>query len=88
MFWMAAAGRLSGLVIQPFRELGQEHVTPQRIERLKRTLPREQRRALLEDLPLAPAWMHRHFRALAEEPASTCSSSRCPPTSCETDKAH
>src|SRR5436190_13424997 len=33
---MAAAGRLSGLVIQAFRELGQEHITPARIVHLKR----------------------------------------------------
>ena len=29
---MAAAGRLSGLVIQGFRELGKEHITPARIK--------------------------------------------------------
>src|SRR5437870_8530890 len=36
---MAAAGRLSGLLIQALRELGQEHVTAERREHLKRTLP-------------------------------------------------
>jgi hypothetical protein len=64
---MAAAGRLSGLIIQAFRDLGKDHVTPARIEHLKRTLPRDKRRALLKDLKLAPAWMHPHFRLLAEE---------------------
>jgi len=64
---MAAAGRLSGLVIQAFRELGKEHVTPARIKRLRRTLPADKRRELLKDLKLAPAWMHPIFRALAEE---------------------
>jgi hypothetical protein len=64
---MAAAGRLSGLLIQAFRELGQEHVTPERRRHLKRTLPADQRRALLKDLRLAPAWMHPIFRELAEE---------------------
>jgi hypothetical protein len=64
---MAAAGRLSGLVIQAFRELGKDHITPDRIEHLKRTLPAEQRRELLKDLKLAPAWMHPIFRELAEE---------------------
>src|SRR5277367_1602694 len=59
---MAAAGRLSGLVIQAFRELGKEHVTPGRIEHLKRTLPADKRRELLKDLTLAPAWMHPIFR--------------------------
>ncbi len=64
---MAAAGRLSGLVIQALRELGKEHVTPARIEHLKRTLPADKRRELLKDLQLAPAWMHPIFRELAEE---------------------
>jgi len=64
---MAAAGRLSGLVIQAFRELGKEHVTPARIEQLRRTLPADKRRELLKDIKLAPAWMHPIFRALAEE---------------------
>ena len=66
---MATAGRLSGLLIQALRELGQEHVTPERREHLKRTLPAEQRRELLKDLKLAPAWMHPIFRELAEEQA-------------------
>jgi hypothetical protein len=63
---MAAAGRLSGLLIQALRELGEEHVTPGRIEHLKRMLPPAERRGLLKDIPLAPAWMHPIFRELAE----------------------
>jgi hypothetical protein len=66
---MAAAGRLSGLLIQALRELGQEHVTPQRRDHLKRTLPADKRRELLKDLRLAPAWMHPIFRELAEADA-------------------
>jgi hypothetical protein len=66
---MAAAGRLSGLLIQALRELGQEHVTPERREHLKRTLPADKRRELLKDIRLAPAWMHPIFRELAEENA-------------------
>src|SRR3954464_863394 len=34
---MAAAGRLSGLLIQALRELGKEHITPDRRAYLKRT---------------------------------------------------
>jgi hypothetical protein len=64
---MAAAGRLSGLLIQAFRELGKEHVTQARIKHLKRRLPAVKRRELLKDLKLAPAWMHPIFQALAEE---------------------
>src|SRR5271154_827219 len=66
---MAAAGRLSGLLIQALRALGQEHVTPERRAHLKRTLPTDKRRELIEDLRLAPAWMHPIFRELAEEEA-------------------
>jgi hypothetical protein len=36
---MASAGRLSGLLIQAFRHLGKEHITSERVEKLKRALP-------------------------------------------------
>ena len=64
---MAAAGRLSGLLIQAFRELGQEHVTQERRQYLKRTLPVDKRRELVKDLRLAPAWMRPIFQELAEK---------------------
>lgn len=63
---MATAGRLSGLLMQAFRHLGQEHITLHRMAHLKRTLPAKERRQLLKDLPLAPAWMHPLFRQLAD----------------------
>src|SRR5271167_3099430 len=66
---MAAAGRLSGLIIQALRELGKEHVTTARVEHLKRSIPADKRRELLKDLKLAPAWMHPIFRELAGEGA-------------------
>jgi hypothetical protein len=66
---METAGRLSGLLIQALRELGKEHVTPQRRAHLKRTLPVNKRRELIKDLRLAPAWMHPIFRELAGEGA-------------------
>jgi Arc/MetJ family transcription regulator len=62
---MATAGRLSGLLMQAFRHLGKEHITRERMEHLKRTLPAKERQQLLKDLPLAPAWMHSLFRELA-----------------------
>ena len=65
---MAAAGRLSGLIIQALRELGEAHVTAARIAHLKETLPADKRRELLKDLKLAPAWMHPILRELAEVP--------------------
>ena len=62
---MAAAGRLSGLLMQALRHLGEKHITPARIKYLQRTLPAKERQQLLKDLPLAPAWMHPLFRELA-----------------------
>lgn len=64
---MAASGRLSGLVIQAFRHIGQAHVTPERIARLRNTIPAPERRKLLRDLTLAPSWMHPLFHALASD---------------------
>jgi hypothetical protein len=63
---MAAAGRLSGLLMQAFRSLGRQHITRQRLARLKRTLPAKERKQLIKDLSLAPTWMHPFFRELAE----------------------
>lgn len=64
---MAAAGRLSGLLIQALREVGKENMTFQRRRHLKRTLPAERCKELIKDIKLAPAWMHPIFRELAEE---------------------
>ena len=64
---MAAAGRLSGLLIQALREIGKENVTPERRAHLKRILPAKKRKELVKDIKLAPAWMHPIFRELAEE---------------------
>ena len=62
---MAAAERLSGLLMQAFRHLGKEHITSERMAQLKRALPAKERRQLLKDLRLAPVWMHSLFRELA-----------------------
>src|ERR1035437_3499183 len=66
---MAAARRLSGLLIPALREVGEQHVTPGGRGHLQRTIPADKRRELLKDLPLAPAWMHPIFRELAQEGA-------------------
>lgn len=64
---MSAAGKLSGLLMQAFRYLGQANITPERMEHLQRTLPALERQQLLKDLPLAPAWMHPLFRELGSK---------------------
>jgi hypothetical protein len=63
---MATAGRMSGILMQALRHLGKEHITRERMEHLKSTLPLKERQLLLKDLPLAPAWMHSLFRELAK----------------------
>ncbi|MEX2271813.1 MAG: DUF6088 family protein [Vicinamibacterales bacterium] len=63
---VAAAGRLSGLVIQAFRHLGPKHITRERIDHLKRTLPVAERHSLIKDIKLSPVWMHEFLRELAE----------------------
>ncbi len=62
---MAAAGRLSGLLIQAFKSLGAQHITPARLARLRQALPAEERAKLLADLALAPAWMRPLLREVA-----------------------
>lgn len=63
---MAAAGRTSGLVIEALRYLGKDHITPERIATLRSLLSNTDRKRLLTDLSLAPAWMHPSLRAVAE----------------------
>ena len=64
---MAAAGRTSGLVIQALRSLGPDNLTLQRLNKLRKTIPADQRHALLRDLALAPGWMQPSLRELAAE---------------------
>jgi len=64
---MAAAGRMTGLVIAGLRYVGKANVTPERVAHLRKLLSAEDRRQLVEDIPLAPAWMHPYFRVIARE---------------------
>jgi hypothetical protein len=64
---MAAAGRMTGLVIAGLRYVGKANITPDRVTHLRKLLSPEDRRRLLEDITLAPAWMHPFFRAIAKE---------------------
>lgn len=63
---MAAAGRMSGLVIQGLKYLGQPHVTMERIASLRKLLSERDRKQLKQDMSLAPAWMHPFLQAVAE----------------------
>lgn len=62
---MAAAGRVSGLVIQAMRYLGQRHVDRTVIEKLRKRIGPKERAQLLKDVPLAPAWIGEFMREIA-----------------------
>jgi hypothetical protein len=64
---MATAGRISGLVIQAFRNLGRQHVDEAVIAQLDRRLETEDRKQLLKDVRFAPAWIADIMRRLGKE---------------------
>lgn len=64
---MATAGRVSGLVIQALRHLGQAHVDERVVETLGKRLTTDDKRQLMKDIRHAPAWIGIVFRRLAEQ---------------------
>lgn len=62
---MASAGRISGMVIQALRHLGRRHVDRQEIDHLRRRLLPRDKRILLRDAQLAPAWIAAIMREVA-----------------------
>ncbi|WPG37192.1 DUF6088 family protein [Variovorax sp. EBFNA2] len=76
---MAAAGRLSGLVIQAFKSLGAKNITAERIQRLRQTIPASERTKLLQDIALAPAWMQPLLRDVARDDDAKPSKAAPPP---------
>ncbi len=64
---MTGASDVSRLVFSGLRAIGRAHVTPERVAHLRRELKAEDRRRLLRDLRYAPAWMHPHLRAIADQ---------------------
>ena len=48
-----------------FRSLGKDHIRADQLEKLREQLFAADRRVLLKELPLAPAWMHPMMRQLA-----------------------
>ena len=63
---MAPAGRISGLVIQALRHLGQKHVDDTVIRNLQRTLNDRDKGRLLKDIAYAPAWVGKHLRKIVK----------------------
>jgi hypothetical protein len=63
---LVTAGRISGLVIQALRHLGQRHVDDQVLGMLCRRLTAADKRQILKDLRYAPAWIADILRRLSE----------------------
>lgn len=64
-----AIARRDGLRVQEPANVGKTHITLQRLAHLRRELKPGDKRQLLADLALAPTWMHRYLRYIAEENA-------------------
>lgn len=64
---MAAAGRVSGLVINALRWLGQQHVSADTLAPLKQRLNAKDKKQLLADAHIAPAWVAKWMRWIASE---------------------
>jgi Mg2+/Co2+ transporter CorC len=62
---MATAGRISGLVIQALRHLGQRHVDQSVIQNLKEKISDDDKRQLIKALQYAPAWIADIMRNIA-----------------------
>lgn len=63
---MATAGKMSGLVIQALRFLGQSFVDDKVVGKLKEKLSADDKRMLITDLRYAPAWIGKVARRIAE----------------------
>lgn len=68
---LATAGRISGTVIQALRFLGRKNVDEDIVRQLRARLKESEKAQLLQDIPLAPAWMAPVFRQVAATPAPT-----------------
>jgi len=63
---MATAGKISGLVIQALRHLGQRHVDGRVSATLRQRLKPADKRQLLKDIRYAPAWIAQFMQQVAK----------------------
>ena len=63
---MATAGKISGLVFQALRFIGQENINDKVIGILKRKLAEKDKQILMADLRFAPAWMEKIIKKLEQ----------------------
>ena len=64
---MATAGRISGLVIQALRHIGQKQVDSSVVQILKKHLSADNKKQLMKDLQYAPAWIAEIMRDTAKQ---------------------
>ncbi len=62
---MALSAEPTGLIVSALKSLGKARVDHTQLAKLCHDLSAKDRRVLLRELPLAPAWMHPHLRYLA-----------------------
>lgn len=70
---MSMSERPTGMIVAAFRALGKEHISTDQLAKIRRKLSAADRRVLLKELPLAPAWMHPMLRSLASSSAAAAS---------------
>ncbi len=68
---MATAERVSGLVIQALRHLGQAQVTDAIIDTLRTRLSEADKAQLIQDSAYAPRWMSPMIQHIAKSPVTT-----------------
>jgi hypothetical protein len=63
---LTASAPMSTMVFSALRNIGKENITQERISHLRGLLSEKDIKAVINDLPKAPAWMHPHLRQLTE----------------------
>ncbi len=64
---MVTSDRVSGLVIQALRHIGQRHVDESTLKRLFKKLSASDKKQLLQDLRYAPTWIASDIRRIAQQ---------------------
>jgi len=65
---LSAIGKISGLVIQALKEIGEDNVTEEEVQIILKQLGREEHYRLEHDIRLAPEWIRKIMRqALKKE---------------------
>jgi hypothetical protein len=64
---LLAKGEVSGLVIQALREIGKDKPTETEIKKITALLKKEDKKKLLHDIELAPAWIKEIMQQAIEQ---------------------